>query len=641
MTLAVRVTTALLLVAALATVCVYAVGLPGPFLLDDPANLAPVQRWLQGKISLREVLFGNGGPATWRALAMATLALNAQLGGFSPMSLKTGNLAIHLLCALAAYAWLARLLAQDQMFGTRAKLAAAFIICIWVLHPLNASTVLYSIQRMAQIAALCMLAGLWLYVALRQRIERGDRPGFHWAVLFAGIPLLTFLGIQGKQNAAVLPALCLILELCYFRPYAQWPKTIKGFYGLYLFAPTIIGTLLVAWKWPSVAAGYGEYAFTPGERLLTQARVLWEYILMLLAPNTPSMGIYTDDFPVSTSLIAPPTTLLALVAIISISITTWKNRNRYPTVAAGWGIFLVGHAVEGSFLPLDLYFEHRNYFPAFGLWMTAVALTVIAGDRLSGLGVRTKRIGVAACAAVLVALATLTHGRALVWSDALTLNLHTLRSHPDSPRAVVNSMGMLAMAGAHEAAYKVSDQAMLPERNAHVRALAGLTRVTVDCLVKRKSSAHDLLSAANNVSGFVDLSTFQVFSRLSERVTPPQTCNGVTQLDVANAAAITADRATDQPDTSWPKWRLRYLSAVLFANQGDWNRALAQGKLAWQPNTNGERAWVLVQALALNGEDDEAERVYQEALTRLNNKDPLAPKFRRQLDAALQAKPDR
>lgn len=627
---------ALVLVAGFALTCAaYWVGLHGPFLLDDPFNLAVVQRWTRGTGSLAEVLFGNGGPATWRALAMASFAINADLLGFTPFAFKLGNLFLHLLCGAVAFAWLARMLASDPQHAAARRWVAAAIVIVWLLHPLNVSTVLYTVQRMTQVAALGVLTGLWLYVAMRQRIERGEHVSAAWTALFVGIPLLTFLGVQGKQNAIILPALCTVVELAYFRGPRRWNAPIGAFHALYVFLPGLAGSAMLAWKWNVVMRGYAEYQFGPYERLITLPRILWDYIRMILAPSPPRMGVYTDDVLASTGLFSPVTTGLGWLALALVSAAAWRVRNKAPGALLGWAVFLIGHSVEGTVLPLDLYFEHRNYLPAFGLLLMVGSFIALAAARLRLADVRVGRIGVVAATALVAMLAVQTHGRARVWSDPLVLNQTALRAHPDSLRAVVNNMGMFASAGAAEAAYAVADEAMQPARRHTTRVTAQFARVVVDCMVQHQTSPTDLDKAAEALPDFIDLTTFQLFSRLVGQVAPQARCRGLRETDIARAAAVAADGATAQADGSWPKWRLRYLAASLYARNNEWDLALPQAQLSWQDSTNGERAWVLVQALVRAGKLAEAKTIYLQAVSRLDPNDPQAKQHRATLDRML------
>ena len=45
---------------------------------------------------------------------------------------------------------------------------------------------------------------------------------------------------------------------------------------------------------------------------------------------------------------------------------------RYLAFGIAW--FLVGHSIESTVFSLELYFEHRNYFPGVGLFLLAGVL---------------------------------------------------------------------------------------------------------------------------------------------------------------------------------------------------------------------------------------------------------------------------
>src|SRR5690606_35833068 len=144
-------------------------------------------------------------------------------------------------------------------------------------HPLNVSTVLYPTQRMAQVAAPFCVAGLWAYMAIRSRIVESPSPS-GWLALAFSMVAVTFLGIQGKQNAAVLPGLCLVVELAYFRPLRHWTKPLWLIYGLSIALPVTGGLAYLVYRPDVFAYGYGEFEFNAWQRLLSEARVLVEYL---------------------------------------------------------------------------------------------------------------------------------------------------------------------------------------------------------------------------------------------------------------------------------------------------------------------------------------------------------------------------
>jgi hypothetical protein len=89
---------------------------------------------------------------------MASFLLSTALGGYNPFAFKLGNLVVHLACGIAGWQVLRRALALDKHLAARADMVAALLVALWLLHPLNVSTVLYAVQRMAQLSTLFALA---------------------------------------------------------------------------------------------------------------------------------------------------------------------------------------------------------------------------------------------------------------------------------------------------------------------------------------------------------------------------------------------------------------------------------------------------------------------------------------------------
>jgi tetratricopeptide (TPR) repeat protein len=178
-----------------------------------------------------------------------------------------------------------------------------------------------------------------------------------------------------------------------------------------------------------IMAGFENRHFTMVERLLTEARIIWLYIQMILIPVPSSFGLFLDDIVLSTSIITPITTLFAILGIFCILITALVTLKRFPILSFGLLFFLAGHLIESTFLPLELAFEHRNYLPSIGLLLP---LFFYLGTTTSE---KLKNIMVIAMVVIIVLYSLLTLMRSVTWSDRTSLFLTTVHHHPDSPRA--------------------------------------------------------------------------------------------------------------------------------------------------------------------------------------------------------------
>jgi hypothetical protein len=112
--------------------------------------------------------------------------------------------------------------------------------------------------------------------------------------------------------------------------------------------------------------------FTMGERLLTEPRVLSDYLAKILLLRPDNFSLFQDDYPISRHLLIPPTTLWAVLGVILVSIIALRVRRTFPMLALAILWFLAGHVLESSFIGLVPYFEHRNYLPMLGLLLALV-----------------------------------------------------------------------------------------------------------------------------------------------------------------------------------------------------------------------------------------------------------------------------
>ncbi|MFX8883452.1 hypothetical protein ABTM86_19940, partial [Acinetobacter baumannii] len=79
-------------------------------------------------------------------------------------------------------------------------------------------------------------------------------------------------------------------------------------------------------------------------------------------------------------------------------------------------------------IPLELVFEHRNYFASIGALLAATSL-------LADFHRREPRAAMAIVVAMLFLYAFMTAMRARDWSDPLQFAHAEVDAHPDSPRA--------------------------------------------------------------------------------------------------------------------------------------------------------------------------------------------------------------
>ncbi|MEO7067465.1 MAG: hypothetical protein ABI114_11190 [Rhodanobacter sp.] len=114
--------------------------------------------------------------------------------------------------------------------------------------------------------------------------------------------------------------------------------------------------------------------FTLGTRLLSEARIVTDYIGWTLLPMPDALSFYHDDFTISTRLLTPWTTITSIGFLTALLALMFWLRPRRPLAALGIALFFGCQLLTGTILPLELIYEHRNYFASFGLLLALVPL---------------------------------------------------------------------------------------------------------------------------------------------------------------------------------------------------------------------------------------------------------------------------
>lgn len=418
-------------------------GLYGDFFFDDEPNILQVEALRLDSLSmasLREALgSGLAGPSG-RPVAQLSFALNHYFsGGFDPFAFKATNLAIHALAGLLVFFLGLRLFdtgAPQAPRGSR-QASAALLAAAWLLHPLLLTTVLYAVQRMNGLSALFLFAALLLHARGR---EAGGAAGAAQVALAWGLAWpLSFLS---KETGALFPLFALAWELILRRKRAgrldRYARLLAVLTGL-TFAAGAIYAALPAGKW--LWAGYAFRPFSLAERLLTEGRVLWLYLGLILLPRLEAFGLHHDDVVLSTGLFEPWTTLPAWAALAGLVWLAWRLRAKAPLASFSIAWFFVGHLLESTVLPLELVHEHRNYVPLFGVLL---ALVSALPQALAAPGPR-KTLGITVAAVALVYCGFVTALRAHQFGDETRRSQIEVQHHPDSARAHYEAGRAVAM----------------------------------------------------------------------------------------------------------------------------------------------------------------------------------------------------
>ena len=439
----------------------YRPAMHGPFLFDDFPNLAAldcvdhVSSWRDLGIYLSQPRNFPGRP-----VAMLSFLLQKASWPDHPFPFRLVNVGIHLLNGMLLFAlarrvarhWLSGRIAPDSLEG-RAWLAACLTAAAWLLNPIQLSGVVLVVQRMTLLMATFMLLGLLAYT---QGLLAAGRPAWRrglWMALGLGACML--LAFLSKENGILLPVYALVLDTTLLRADVQrLPPKLAWLRRLLIWpvALFVIGYLL--WTLPHEWGHPGTRDFTVGQRLLTEPRILFDYLGKIFLPRFGLYGLYHDGYVVSRNLLAPWTTLPALLALIGALVAALVGLRRWPLFALAVLWYLGGQLLESSTVMLELYFEHRNYMPLVGPVM-ALALTVARlpqGQR--------QRMAYMAFGLWLLACCLTTALSARVYASEDSLALVWANTQPDSVRAQVYLVDRLYKHGQPAAARQVLDKAI-------------------------------------------------------------------------------------------------------------------------------------------------------------------------------------
>lgn len=310
-------------------------------------------------------------------------------------------------------------------------IAALFGAGAWLLHPLLVSTTLYIVQREAMLAATFTLLGMLGWMASREALARGHvKRGLSGMALSAW--LCTGLAVLSKANGALLPLLLLLTEWIVLSrrpmPTAGSRRLHQRAMAAFLVLPSALVIAYLLYLIPgAIRSAPGIRGWSVGQRLLTEPRVLADYLRLLFVPHAYSSGLFNDAFPVSTGWLHPASTLPCIVLVLALIGAGFALRKKHPAIALALLFYFAAQLMESGWIPLELYYEHRNYLPAMLLfWPIGLALGAPGALRF---------LRMLAAAIVLAVLAALTVQRTRLWGDAPRQAQVWAAINPDSARA--------------------------------------------------------------------------------------------------------------------------------------------------------------------------------------------------------------
>ena len=407
---------------------IYWNGLDSAFILDDIVNLSNIGQYQYlGKWNdfLIFLLNGDSGP-TGRPISLASFYLNDNVwAGAEPFDFKYTNLLLHLLNGILIFFFIIQITRLSKLEVHFQTWLPPLITSLWLVAPLHTTTVLYVIQRMTELVTLFTIISLIIYLFLRDKIIQQQYKNIYLYLIFF---ILNFiLAVFSKENGILIAIYILILEYTIINNHEK-NKILKKIHLIFGWIPLLLIFLFL------LKAGFLDNhsrSYSTIERLMTESRILWDYLFQIIIPKSSYISLLHDDFTVSSNIFSPLTTFFSVFGIIALLISAWKYRIKASIFSFGIFWFFGGHLLESTTVALELYFEHRNYLPMLGIIVIVAyySLKIIQQKKYS-------YIISAFLLAYIIILGLHTYSLSLKWTKPIEMVSSWLANHPNSQRTL-------------------------------------------------------------------------------------------------------------------------------------------------------------------------------------------------------------
>ena len=360
---------------------IYGNSLDGEWIFDDGPNIVENVNVHLQHLSWEEIektFYIAGGFS--RPVSYLSFGINYYFGGLHVFGYHLLNLCIHYITALLLFFVVLRTLnlslLRDRYAGS-AYAVALIATVLWAINPIQVLAVSYIVQRMASLAGMFYLLSLYCYI--RGRTGESQR----WNIVFFLLSFLSFLlALGSKENAVMLPVVIFFYDLFLIQGVTK--ERIKKNILFFIVPLSIVFLIaLIYTDLSGIIAGYGDRPFTMKERLLTEPRIIIFYLSLIFYPLPSRMAMFYD-IELSRSLIEPLMTMPAILCILLVNCYALYTARKRPLLAFAIIFFFMNHVTEGSIIPLELIYEHRNYIPSMFLFVPVALFLVYIMDLFSG-----------------------------------------------------------------------------------------------------------------------------------------------------------------------------------------------------------------------------------------------------------------
>jgi len=365
-------------------IIIYSNSFKGSWVFDDTSNILENRNIALRSLdwqNIKETFYGFEGKKLERPFAYLSFALNYYFGEYNVFGYHLVNFVIHYLSSVFLFLFIYRTLrlpVLEVKYGPASYSIALLASVFWATSPVQVTAVTYIVQRMASMAGLFYIMAMYFYLNGRTADRRWKQRLFWGLCLFSAT-----LSLGTKENTVLLPFSIWLYDLLLIQG-ATRENVIRN---MKVFAPILLVVGAVALWYVNIGnilsgAAYGNRPFTLAERLMTQPRIVVFYMAILLYPRDAWLT-FIHDTELSTSLTSPWTTLPAMALILGlVALGVYLARKR-PLISFSILFYFLNHALESTFIPLELIYEHRNYIPSMFFFIPPAMAMVFVIDYFS------------------------------------------------------------------------------------------------------------------------------------------------------------------------------------------------------------------------------------------------------------------
>ncbi|PKN96691.1 MAG: hypothetical protein CVU43_19420, partial [Chloroflexi bacterium HGW-Chloroflexi-5] len=358
-------------------IVIYANSFQGVFQFDDIPNIVENKNIFLKTLDWSDIsksFYGIEGDRIDRPFSYFSFALNYYINGLNVTGYHIVNFIIHYLTSVFLFLFIYRTLNLPKLqerYGPISYSISLLAVLLWATSPVQVTAVTYIVQRMASMVGLFYIMAMYFYLKGRTSNLYSNRLIYFFLCTF-----LSVLAMGTKENAVMIPVSIWMYDLLMI----QGVTRNNLINNLKIFAPMILIAAGIGLWYLDISsilsgAAFSYRPFTLTERLLTEPRIIIFYITLLFYPISSRLTLL-HDVELSKSLLTPWSTLPAIALIAMLLILAGFLSRKRPLIAFCIFFYFLNHTLEGSFIPLELIYEHRNYIPSM-FFFIPVAIIIL------------------------------------------------------------------------------------------------------------------------------------------------------------------------------------------------------------------------------------------------------------------------